>query len=83
MLTLRMNLIMKTAQGEHEHDMNGRATGIMQSQLLLVHCLQVNGPSILLLSSTVLHILFQTFYIEMLPLEGWHLANSICRVCGL
>ena len=40
MLTLRMNLIMKTAQGEHEHDMNGSEIGIMQSQLLLVHCLQ-------------------------------------------
>ena len=31
MLTLRMNLIMKTAQGEHEHDMNGSESGIMQS----------------------------------------------------
>ena len=40
MLTLRMNLIMKTAQGEHEHDMNGSENGIMQSQLVLVHCLQ-------------------------------------------
>ena len=40
MLTLRMNLIMKTAQGEHEHDMNGSETSIMQSLLLLVHCLQ-------------------------------------------
>ena len=40
MLTLRMNLIMKIAQGEHEHDMNGSEVGIMQSQLVLVQCLQ-------------------------------------------